>query len=1729
MVAMEDLEQGMYNVHVPQGQIDVDIIAVPGLGTHPTACWGAPDPKESFNWITSPDGLAATFPTARILRYSYASAWRGQFKIKKDFDASIVNGLCFGLKAEREKLHSGGRPVIFIGHSMGGLVVAQALNELDRRRDLYGDILPCVTGCLFFGVPFNGTSFTALPKLLEQIEDYGTGSGSHDSLLRILEPGFRNPYLRKLREDFKELAARISPGIQLLCFYEELDIDAKRILSDLGLAALVPVAKLPAESVLRYFSKQNGSTRLVDQFSATCVATRGGGTGLQVGHSNLVKFRSANDERYALVLVKLRELVDNAKTHARKRFTASRLTSMSAGAVDALRNLLSSDVNRKHEAALATLGKKSWILQERPYKEWEDLSMRGVSCLWLTASGGMGKTSISLSAVANIRESNREQVTKSKHVPLLTFFLCDTTPLGSSPLELLKALLIQLINQNPLVADYAKHLLAQREYRKDSSFSEQQSDTSKNDMRATMSLQNLWGCLHKIFEDESFGDIYIIINNIHLLTRNHQTELLISFIHDYVATHPGPGPASSQGPARRWLFTSVQRGGGDRFKQLMSACHVADLTANEYADKVKNSLEEHVVESVEKLHQEKGYKRDQVYMIQDLIKMNASGKNWIDIQYIRLRALSQGSSTETITKILSPADASDLTSLVRYCWQAIIGRDPEDQHNLTELLRALALAFRPLSILELSVLSDIRNEDKVEELIQRCEPMLELVSQDQNTPTVKFGNTTLKAGFLWESTELVNISPEEVPVDTQGQAQGKKEQHPAQANAQVHDEQQDPVLQRFHGVLAMRCFSYMEHSGVKNPRVATTGEPSGTAIQGEDDKSERTYFGDFWMAHAIRGKPELAKYISKDLRLFWAPESPLRTAWLRDLLPAEPSFSDGSSYEGMTGLHTAAFFGYDLLLEELVRSGHQAEIGVFNKDGHTPLHIASMYNHVKAVQVLLNYTKEDAIDMTNGENGTALHVAAIQGHIETLKLLLDNKADPNAFCEKFGPVINAAILSGNNNAVSLLLDDPRHNLEAHKAQALSPLALSAARSEPEVFTEILTKNKHKWTSEDYRGALHESCLSGRPKSVQALRMVALQYLNDEVLQNAMLTAAVWDHWGCVSIVSNIRPGLAGRNIFYLAAVTGRGGKMAQDVLHKIWAEGGSRIVPREVVNAALYQATDNKKSDTVRWLLDSCHADADATDHRPVVLHHDCFKHAPEQRFGNALTAAAWDGSLDIVEMLLQKGAEVDSANGCALQMAAQEGYAEVVQLLLDHGAKINRVIDGPGTEPGYQGPEFPEATALQAACQYDRVQVVQVLLGRKRESADPNLGGGIYERPIFAATRRNLLQVLKLLLAAPSIDVNVAGGRDLSTPLINAACFMSVKAAEALIEAGADVNQVDSNGDTAVILAARRGDATTLKLLIEHDASFLHESPQHKFAFQIAAKNGHVECMQVLANKVSIVCRALTKVAVSNSSMRDLLARPEGDDHHFADVEEINALQIHAQDLKQQLAQIESYRQNWQKMEREVEEAKAEAQRCNQERLEAVRLRQEDKSTYDLKTDEYNQKVAKHHAAVHGFQNVFEKNEKLKEDLSTTAEKLAAAEERLSAAEQAHSVERLQWQAEMRAVEAAWERQGSLTAEKARLGSRLEALERPAESSAYTSPKFLTPTEFKHRRPSSSSLHSQSTGEGQNGQKTGGKFKASWDSMAKSADRNFKDMTRPENFKALGKMFNKEDNKGDK
>jgi ankyrin repeat protein len=313
------------------------------------------------------------------------------------------------------------------------------------------------------------------------------------------------------------------------------------------------------------------------------------------------------------------------------------------------------------------------------------------------------------------------------------------------------------------------------------------------------------------------------------------------------------------------------------------------------------------------------------------------------------------------------------------------------------------------------------------------------------------------------------------------------------------------------------------------------------------------------------------------------------------------------------------------------------------------------------------------------------------------------------------------------------------------------------------------------------------------------------------------------------------------DVFSLAA-TSREERL--EVLEKIWAFTNQGI-GQEICDFSLYQATVLRKDAIVVWLLETCKANANATAEKPSSTIADSTAAAPISAFSTALNAAAGSGNVALVKSLLKRGAEIDGDRGYALQLAASEGHTEVVQVLLERGALVNKVAAS-SEEVG-----FFSGTALQAACENSRTDVVAALLAH---GADPNLGGGrgAVMNPIIAATQGGHADIVKILLGAPDVDVNVIDGDEYSNPLINAATHMSTEIVELLLRKGADINAKNAAGDTALIIAALKGDVACVEMLCTNGADITYRSPVRGLAIQVAAEALNPLCAHVLAEKIA-------------------------------------------------------------------------------------------------------------------------------------------------------------------------------------------------------------------------------------------------------------------------------------
>ncbi|RDW60746.1 hypothetical protein BP6252_12129 [Coleophoma cylindrospora] len=197
----------------------IDIVAIHGIGAHPDDTWckkvGSDGAEAKYvNWLKDDHMLPSIAPNARVLRYGYESQWFGNDAIRQKA-SDVAKRFLIALRRERKDCQN--RPLIFIAHCFGGLVILKALLEALYHKDEWPGVFDSTTGLIFFGTPFRGAGGMKLSELLEAARREYEEDQIQTEALQILEPG--NEFLQGLVDDFGKTRSKENKAL-VTCFYE---------------------------------------------------------------------------------------------------------------------------------------------------------------------------------------------------------------------------------------------------------------------------------------------------------------------------------------------------------------------------------------------------------------------------------------------------------------------------------------------------------------------------------------------------------------------------------------------------------------------------------------------------------------------------------------------------------------------------------------------------------------------------------------------------------------------------------------------------------------------------------------------------------------------------------------------------------------------------------------------------------------------------------------------------------------------------------------------------------------------------------------------------------------------------------------------------------------------------------------------------------------------------------------------------------------------------------------------------------------------------------------------------------------------------------------------------------------------------------------------------------------------------------------------------------------------
>jgi ankyrin repeat protein len=354
--------------------------------------------------------------------------------------------------------------------------------------------------------------------------------------------------------------------------------------------------------------------------------------------------------------------------------------------------------------------------------------------------------------------------------------------------------------------------------------------------------------------------------------------------------------------------------------------------------------------------------------------------------------------------------------------------------------------------------------------------------------------------------------------------------------------------------------------------------------------------------------------------------------FLRKALRTKKSLLSGFvSEHGATPLGVASSHGCPSYLKDLVEAG--CDINGLNKDGYTALCIASLLGELEVVTELIELGADMEVACTGGK-WTALIGAADEGRTRVVERLVQAGARVNAQDERGTTALYFAAQGNYTGIIEVLLDagaDPNlfEELEA-------PLHIAAFKGAIEA-AKILA----------WRGANLEARFNGRTALHAAASANSTRIVRVLVEAGADVEAVDFD----------------GRNALYHAALKGNVG-----MLRFLKAAGSWLHTPDSYGQTVLHAASCMNNTRAVREILSWRAVDVDARADRSVT----------------ALHIAAAEGFVDVVELLVDAGADVDAIAedrtagdaGSVLRVAAISDRSEVVQVLLKAGAEIDASDD---------------------------------------------------------------------------------------------------------------------------------------------------------------------------------------------------------------------------------------------------------------------------------------------------------------------------------------------------------------------------------------------------------------------------------------------------------------------
>lgn len=397
--------QGLTPLHHQQDHdCSIDLIAVSGLGGH---AFGSFKEREGpFMWLR--DALPFDLPNARILIYGYDTQLQGSSSFQSLTD--LGRGLQMAIEGMKTDSSAKNRQTLFLGHSLGGLIIKEAVIMMKSTDDdVDRDILSSTSAFLFFGVPHQGMAMKFLVPLVKD--------QPNRALIESLDTN--SSLLWRQQREFPLALGSNEP--QVVSFFETKQSPTAEFVDD-SWRLSGPLERLVDPASATYGSK---SQHPIDRT-----------------HSELVKFDGDFDRSYRTFLVVLWQLKQHMARMAPQLATEVPYSKpdLSQRQIDCLQSLAFKEQNLRQDDIILVKNTCDWIFDDLQYASWLRAT-RGL--FWIKGNPGVGKSTVMRHAAETMHKVATKELVAS-------FFIHGRgVPLQKILIGLYRALLSALLGHFP--------------------------------------------------------------------------------------------------------------------------------------------------------------------------------------------------------------------------------------------------------------------------------------------------------------------------------------------------------------------------------------------------------------------------------------------------------------------------------------------------------------------------------------------------------------------------------------------------------------------------------------------------------------------------------------------------------------------------------------------------------------------------------------------------------------------------------------------------------------------------------------------------------------------------------------------------------------------------------------------------------------------------------------------------------------------------------------------------------------------------------------------------------------------------------------------------------------------------------------------------------------------------------------------------------------------------------